>query len=275
MGSSIQRARDQSPGVTLVELMTTLALSAVIMLGVVAAFSKAQEVYVLASDAAEVQQNLRAAVDFMVREIRAAGRDVTACAFDYTTGASRDCAGDKVAACQSRLGGSYGDANAQGGAGCGGVFAIPFDQATTTQLRIRSDRNGNGRIAGMGNAVGTGGSADAGEEDITYRLVPAGSCPSGLPGACITRLDSLSGSAVALVAVDVDGFRLTYFPRPGYGPCAGTPPSDPCPPFPGIGSQPDADNIARIRLMISARQVSGGQTVSRTLVTDVTLDSRR
>jgi hypothetical protein len=41
-----------------------------------------------------------------------------------------------------------------------------------------------------------------------------------------------------------------------------------------LSSQAQADNIGRIRIQVQARQEIGGQTVSRTLVTEVTLKNR-
>ena len=60
-------------GYTLTELAVTLAIFALIMIGLISTWSKAQESYFIGSETAEVQQNVRAAIDFMVREIRAAG----------------------------------------------------------------------------------------------------------------------------------------------------------------------------------------------------------
>jgi hypothetical protein len=161
--------------------------------------------------------------------------------------------------------------NGLGGAGCRGLFAIPFAQATATTLRIRSDRNHNGRIAGRGNAITSPASAaDRGEEDVLYTLSTA-NCPPNVP-QCITRDDGTG--PVAMVAVDINGLTFTYFPRPNFGPCAGV--ANPCNnaftlPF---TSQAQADNIGRIRIEVQAQQQTAGQTVSRTLVTEVTLRNR-
>ena len=59
-------------GLSLTELVVTLALFALVMVGVVGTWGKAQEAYFIGSESAEVQQNVRAAIDFMVREIRSA-----------------------------------------------------------------------------------------------------------------------------------------------------------------------------------------------------------
>jgi Tfp pilus assembly protein PilW len=254
--------------VTLTELVVTLALFAIVMAAVVGVWGKAQEAYFLGAETAEVQQNVRAAIDFMVREIRSTGRDVTTCAFDYETASTSDCnSSEKVARC-SKLPGtpSWDTHNGLGGAGCRGLHAIPSGDATATTLRIRSDRNHNGRIAGMGNAS----QADRGEEDVLYALSTT-NCTPGVP-QCITRDDGTG--PVAMVAVDIHGLTFTYYPRPNFGPCAGV--ANPCNnafSLP-LSSQAQADNIGRIRIQVQAQQVIGGQTVSRTLVTEVTLKNR-
>jgi prepilin-type N-terminal cleavage/methylation domain-containing protein len=277
MSRHLLRPLRDSQGLSLTELVVTMALFAIVMMAVVGTWSKAQEAYFIGSESAEIQQNVRAAIDFMVREIRSTGRDATTCAFDYATSTTTDCDANKVANCTARLAGTgsptWQTSNGApgGGAGCTGLYAIPFDQATATTLRIRSDRNHNGRVAGMGNAITAPASAaDHGEEDVLYALSTS-SCPTGVP-QCITRDDGTG--PVAMVAVDINGLTFTYFPRANFGPCAGV--ANPCnnafilP----LSSQADADNIGRIRISVQAQQQTAGQTVSRTLVTEVMLRNR-
>jgi type II secretory pathway pseudopilin PulG len=261
-------------GLSLTELVVTIALFAMVMAGVVGTWGKAQEAYFVGSESAEVQQNVRAAMDFMVRELRSAGRDATVCAFDYATSTTTDCDGGKVGVCTTKLTGSgtptWETANGVGGPGCTALYAIPFGQATATTLRIRSDRNHNGRIAGMGNAITSGSAADRGEEDVLYALSTV-NCPPGVP-QCITRDDGTG--PVAMVAVDINGLTFTYYPRANFGPCAGM--ANPCNnafSLP-LANQVQADNIGRIRISVQAQQQTAGQTVSRTLVTEVTLRNR-
>jgi hypothetical protein len=244
------------------------------MAAVVGTWGKAQEAYFLGAESAEVQQNVRAAIDFMVREIRSTGRDATICAFDYTTASTSDCA-DKISRCTTRLTGTgsptWETPNGLGGAGCSGLYAIPYADATENTLRIRSDRNHNGRIAGRNNAITSPASdADRGEEDVLYALSTA-NCPPGVP-QCITRDDGTG--PVAMVAVDITGLTFTYYPRPNFGPCAGV--ANPCNnafTLP-LTSQAQADNIGRIRVQVQAQQDIADQTVSRTLVTEVALRNR-
>ena len=275
MPPDIGRLLRDDRGLTLTELVVTIALFAIVMAAVVGTWGKAQETYFIGSESAEIQQNVRAAIDFMVRELRSAGRDVTVCAFDYATSSTTDCDGAKVGNCTTRLAGSgtptWQTGNGLGGPGCTGVYAIPFAQATATTLRIRSDRNHNGRIGGLSNAITSPASAaDRGEEDVLYALSTS-NCPTGVP-QCITRDDGTG--PVAMVAVDINGLTFTYFPRANFGPCAGV--ANPCNnafslPF---SNQAQADNIGRIRISVQAQQQTAGHTVSRTLVTEIMLRNR-
>jgi prepilin-type N-terminal cleavage/methylation domain-containing protein len=252
-------------GVTLIELAVTMAIFGMVMAAVMLAWSAAQQAYFVGAEAAEHQQNLRAAIDFMVRELRATGRDVTGCAFDYHGPASRDCTGAKVDHCGvSRNLRSLGyTAN-----GCQGVFAMPFAQITETSFQIRSDRNDNGTVARTANAS----AADEGAENVRYALGTGTQCPPGVR-ACLTRDDG--AGAVSLVAVDITGLRFTYHPRPGFPPCDALPPPQPCPAFGlPLSSQEQADNIGRIRIEVTSRTTVGGGPVTRKLETDVVLRNR-
>jgi prepilin-type N-terminal cleavage/methylation domain-containing protein len=275
MAAPATTLRCDTRGLTLTELVVTLALFGMLAAGVGGAWGVAQEAYFVGAESAEVQQNLRTALDFIAREVRSTGRDTTMCAFDYATPATTDCDGPKVARCAATLAGAgappWDGDNGVGGAGCTGLHAIPFAEATAATLRIRSDHNHNGRIGGRGNAiVAPAATADHREEDVRYALSSTG-CPPGV-ARCITRDDGTG--PVAMVAVDVDGLSFTYFPRAGFGPCAGV--AGPCDqPFPlPLTSQAQADNIGRVRIAVEARGRAVGQSVSRTLVTEVTLRNR-
>jgi hypothetical protein len=211
----------------------------------------------------------------MVRELRSTGRDASVCAFDYATATTTDCDGTKVTRCTAKLAGTgpptWETSNGLGGPGCTGLYAIPFADATIDTIRIRSDRNHNGRIAGRGNAITSPASAaDRGEEDVIYALSTT-SCPPGVP-QCITRDDGTG--PVAMVAVDINGLTFTYYPRPNFGPCAGV--ANPCNNAFGLplANQTEADNIGRVRIVVQAQQQIAGQTVSRTLTTEVTFRNR-
>lgn len=255
----------QPRGVTLVELAVTLALFGLIMVGVIGVWTKTQEAYFIGSEITEAQQNTRSAIDFMVRELRAAGRDVTVCAFDYAGSGSLDCTTNKATSCQTKLGGSY--------TSCSGVFAIPFAQARVDRIQLLADRNDNGTVAGTTNSSAN----DEGSENVLYNMANSSPpCPVGVP-ACITRDDGTG--PVAMVAVNIQGFTLTYYPRSGFPPCVDpnppfTPPY-PCPPFVlPLTIQQQADNIGRINIQVTAFTTVAGQPVSRTLNTDVVLKNR-
>jgi len=251
MGRYLSHLRDER-GITLAELAVTLALFGLIMTGVMMTWSKTQQAYFVGSEAAEAQQNVRAAIDFMVREMRAAGRDVTVCAFDYAGPTSFDCAGGKPAACAAKL---------PGYTSCANIFAMPFASATASTIQILSDRNDNGRAG------------DLGEENVLYALANgAPPCPPGV-SACITRDDGTG--PVAMVAVDIAGLTFEYYPRPGFPPCDAVPPQNPCPPFTlPFGNQYQADNIGRIRITVISQTTIGGDIVRRRLDTDVMLKNR-
>ena len=263
-------------GYTLVELTVTLLIFAVIMAGVVGTWAKAQEAYFVGSEAAEVQQNARAAIDFMVREIRAAGRDTTQCAIDYSATSplftGQDCDGAKVTSCKSSLG-------APSTWTCAGVHAIPCipDGSCTTypslsRLVVRADRNDSGGIWGTASAMA---SDTDGSENVDYQIL-ADDTVCGQGAACISRTQG-GGGTQAMVGVDIDTTqtKFVYFPRRGYSPCdsATTPADQPCPSF-TPASQADADNIGRIRIQVKAVQMVAGEPISRTMVTDIVLRNR-
>ena len=62
-------------GFTLIELLVTIAITGVVMAGVYAAYYAQQKSYRTQEEIAAVQQNLRAAMTIMGREIRMAGYD--------------------------------------------------------------------------------------------------------------------------------------------------------------------------------------------------------
>ena len=248
-------------GVTLTELAVTLALLGLIVSSVMAVWAKTQQAYFVGSTAAEDQQNVRAAIDYMVRELRSVGRDATVCAFDYAGPTAFDCSGAKAAACQLKLAGGY--------TSCTNIFAIPYVNARATSIQILSDRNDNGTIAGTANAS----ASDGGNENVLYALASGSPpCPSGV-AACVTRDDGTG--PVAMVAVDIAGLTFTYYPRPGFPPCDAVPPQNPCPPFTlPFGSQYQADNIGRITISVIAETTIGSDVVKRQLDTDVLLKNR-
>jgi type IV pilus assembly protein PilW len=62
-------------GFTLVEIMIALALSGIVMAAIYTAFLSQQRSYLAQEQVSEMQQNIRAGVDILTREIRMAGGD--------------------------------------------------------------------------------------------------------------------------------------------------------------------------------------------------------
>jgi prepilin-type N-terminal cleavage/methylation domain-containing protein len=72
----MHQARDER-GVTLVELMVSLALAAMIMAAVVILWTQSQQAYMEGAEAADTQQRVRLAMDQMVKAIQQAGANPT------------------------------------------------------------------------------------------------------------------------------------------------------------------------------------------------------
>lgn len=64
-------------GYTLVELLVALALTGIVIAAVYKSFTAQQKVYIAQDEVAAMQQDLRAVMDIMVKEIRMAGYDPT------------------------------------------------------------------------------------------------------------------------------------------------------------------------------------------------------
>ncbi len=209
-------------GLTLTELVVTIALFAIVMAAVVGTWGKAQEAYFVGSESAEIQQNVRAAIDFMVRELRSAGRDVTVCAFDYATSTTTDCDGAKVSELHHE---THRERHAD--LADGQRPRRPrLHRALRDPLR-RGDRHhpahplrpqSQRADRRAGNAITSPASAaDRGEEDVLYALSTS-NCP---PGVAPVHHAGRRHGPVAMVAVDINGLTFTYFPRANFGPCAG------------------------------------------------------
>ena len=72
----IPRLRNAS-GFTLIEILVTLAISSVVMGGIYQVYNSNQRVYVTQLQVVEMQQNLRAALYYLTRDVRMAGYDRT------------------------------------------------------------------------------------------------------------------------------------------------------------------------------------------------------
>jgi type IV pilus assembly protein PilW len=67
--------KSNKKGFTLVELLIAMAISGIVAGAIFTAFQSQQKSYLIQDQVAEMQQNIRAAMDIMVREIRMAGYD--------------------------------------------------------------------------------------------------------------------------------------------------------------------------------------------------------
>jgi type IV pilus assembly protein PilW len=79
--------RTRNEGFTLVELLVSMAIGLIVLSAVYSTYTTQQKSYVLQEQVASMQQNLRAAMYFIVREIRMAGCDPTGDALAGITGA--------------------------------------------------------------------------------------------------------------------------------------------------------------------------------------------
>jgi len=119
-------------GTTLAELVITLAVFGVIIMVIVVLWQQSQQAYFRGATAAELQQNARAALEQITREVRQAGYDPCRYRADCTS------AFDPVVA---------------------GVF--PIQTFTASSLWVRTDRNANGDVTpGVGNP----------DENVCFRL---------------------------------------------------------------------------------------------------------
>jgi type IV pilus assembly protein PilW len=79
--------KDRTDGFTLVELMVAMTIGLIVMSSVYSTYRTQQKSYVLQEQVAAMQQNIRAAMYYMTREIRMAGCDPTGNALAGITGA--------------------------------------------------------------------------------------------------------------------------------------------------------------------------------------------
>lgn len=223
-------------GVTLVELTIVLVIFGMIVAATMLLWEQTQKSYFQGSEAADLQANVRVALDQMAHEIRRAVRNPTDCAFDFD--ALDDCSTAKRDACRTKLGNAT--------FACNNVFAIPT--ATTTSFRIRQDLDSDGLVTGT-------------NEDVTFTFDSANSR--------ITR----NGQPLAEhIIANPDGTPIFQYWRNSLvsGLCTGATFET----FDPSGSQTDRDCIRRVTLTLTARTTFGGDTLTRTARTDVDLRTR-
>jgi prepilin-type N-terminal cleavage/methylation domain-containing protein len=235
-----------SRGWTLVELMLTLVIFAIVVFAVLTLWQHAQSAYFVGSERAEVQGDARIAIDQMSRDIMKAGRDVLQCAFDSE--AYTQCSGAKLARCRSL-------ASLGAGFSCAGKYIIPA--ATSTGITVQMDLDGDGLIDTSAPST----------ESITYAYDAA--------NRQITRQQG-TGAAKPL-ADNIESLTLAYegptvfnsYCMGAWGLLTNT-----------AGSQTERDCIQRVTITLVARSTvgrfgqSGLETVQRTIRTTVNVPTR-
>jgi prepilin-type N-terminal cleavage/methylation domain-containing protein len=235
-----------SQGWTLVELMLTLVIFAIVTFAILTLWQHAQTAYFVGSERAEVQGDARVAIDQMARDLMKAGRDVLQCAFDSQ--AYTQCSGAKLTRCRSL-------ASLGAGFSCAGIYIIPA--ATSTSIRVQMDLDGDGLID----------TSAPSDESVTYAYDSAN-----------RRITRQQGTGTARTLADnIDSLALTYEgPTVFNSYCVGTW---------GVltntaASQTERDCIQRVTIALVARGTvgrfgqTGVETVQRTLRTTVDLRTR-
>jgi type II secretory pathway pseudopilin PulG len=229
-----------------VELVITLAIFAIIVMGILGLWQEAQTAYFVSSEQAEIQGDARIVIDQMARDLGKAGRDVIQCAFDSE--AYTQCSGAKLTRCQSLLGGGFT---------CNDTWIIPTASSTSSAvtIRVQMDLDADGLID----------TSAPSEESVTYAWA------SGTKQ--VTRQQGVGTARV--LADNIESLSLTFEGRtPFNGVCTGAW---------GVivpASQTDRDCIQRITINLVASGAvgqfsgSGTATVRRTLRTSVDLRTR-
>ena len=235
-----------SQGWTLVELMLTLVIFAIVVFAIMTLWQHAQAAYFVGSKRAEVQGDARVAIDQMSRDLMKAGRDVLQCALDSE--AYTQCSGAKLARCRSlaSLGASFS---------CAGIYSVPT--ATSTTMKVQMDLDSDGLIDTSAPST----------ESITYAYDGAN-----------RRITRRQGTGTAQTLADnIDSLTFTYEgPTVFNSYCVGAW---------GVltntaGSQTERDCIQRVTITLVARGTmgrfgqTGVETVQRTLRTTVDLPTR-
>jgi prepilin-type N-terminal cleavage/methylation domain-containing protein len=232
----MHRARAEQ-GVTLVELMVSLALAAMVMTAVVALWSQSQQAYMEGAEAADTQQRVRLAMDQLVKAIQQSGANPQNQAFGKPivppeTEAQRN---DPAYVAFREVGGSC--------------------------LRLYSDTNGDGRVTGAAenlffNWTGTnltvenGGGADNGQIWVS---------PANPPQVI----------AVDIVANPGNTPMFQYFTGPNDAVSPNTLlPVTAVTPCANVMTDADRARIGRIVITLTAEGRVGNQVFRRTLRSD-------
>jgi type IV pilus assembly protein PilW len=173
-------------GFTLVEILIAIAIAGVVMAGIYSAYSSQQRSYIVQEQVAGMQQNLRAAMDLMEREIRMAG-------YDPTGGAGAKIITADIAELQFRI-----DVNGDGDFTKPGS---PPGNDTNEQIRyalkLDADRDGiaDGSPCGLGRATWGSGLMPVAENIDALNFVYLDK-----DGNPTTTLEEIRSVQIALVA---------------------------------------------------------------------------
>ncbi len=130
---------ERQEGFTLVELLVAIATFAMIMIGIFYLWRGDQIAYLQGSEAAEIQQNARAAMEQMVHDIRLAG-------YDPCRYVSETPAPNPAGSCTDAPGANALNTRSAFDPVRAGIYPIPI--YTSTSIQVRMDRDGNGNTNG-------------------------------------------------------------------------------------------------------------------------------
>lgn len=231
MRASMPDEPGREGGVTLLELMVGLFLTALLMVGVLALWQQTQRAYFHGAEAADLQQNLRVGLERMVRVIQAAGTNPKNKEFHTLPWSPNDPA------------------------------FVAFREAGTRCLRLYADLNGDGDVGDTDENVYFNWSGTNGDP---LSLESGGGPDAGQPW--VTASTGTEELALGIIANPGATAMFQYFTGPndaapntqlpaGLGAC---------------GNLTDANRarIGRIVITLTGRATAAGQTFTKTLVSE-------
>lgn len=228
------RARGER-GATLVELVVALAVTSLIIVGVMVLWEQSQKAYIQGAEAADLQQNLRVAMDRMVRVVQASG--------------------------VNPLNMTWGGLTQNDPA-----FAA-FRGAGRSCLRVYADLNGDGDVADLDENIAFSWSGTDGAALMQEAGVGGGGPDSGQ--SWVSGGTGPEELATGLVGNPGGTNMFRYFtgPNDGAGPNVELVPASTgdCTGLPDV----DRARVGRIVITLTARATIGGETLTKTLVSEV------
>ncbi len=185
-------------GFTLLELMIYTALVSMVLAGVFSAYRDQLQAQVIQRKVSEMQQNMRAGMYLMEREIKMAGLNPMG-----TTGIGINTAAAGVIQFSMDFTGGAGD----------GVDND--DDGVIDEGQDGADNNGNSLIDEPDEAEWFDGKADGTGESVTYQLSNDadgdGRCDGGAP----CNLVRVSNGSTDIVALNIDALNFVYLDKDG------------------------------------------------------------